>query len=139
MKYVLMMMMLFFLITSGSFRENFDSTVIKTIIKAEEAVEVENWQVYEIGIASWYGPGFHGRKTANGEKYDMYAMTAAHKKLKFGTKVRVTDLSSNKSIIVIINDRGPFIKGRVIDLSKTAMNELVGNKGLTKVKLEIIK
>jgi rare lipoprotein A len=104
-----------------------------------DIVEIENWSNYETGIASWYGPGFHGRTTANGEKYNMYGMTAAHKKLKFGTKVRVTNLLTGKQIIVRINDRGPFVGGRVIDLSKTGMQELAGNSGLCKVKLEIIK
>ncbi len=70
------------------------------------------------GIASWYGPGFHGRKTANGETYDMDAMTAAHKELPFGTLVEVRNLDNGKSIRVRINDRGPFVRGRVIDLSR---------------------
>lgn len=72
------------------------------------------------GIASWYGEYFHGRKTANGERYDMHAMTAAHKKLKFNTIVEVTNKHNSKRCTVRINDRGPFIKGRVIDLSKAA-------------------
>ncbi|RJQ66392.1 MAG: septal ring lytic transglycosylase RlpA family protein [Desulfobacteraceae bacterium] len=78
----------------------------------------------EQGIASWYGEEFHGRKTSNGEIYDMYAMTAAHKTLPLGTYVRVHNLSNNRSVDVRINDRGPFVRGRIIDLSYTAAKEL---------------
>ena len=87
--------------------------------------------------ASWYGPGFHGRTTANGEKFNMYALTAAHKTLPFDSKVKVTNLKNNKSVVVRINDRGPFIKSRVIDLSKAANKALDCN--LCKVKLKVIK
>ena len=87
--------------------------------------------------ASWYGPGFNGRTTANGEKFNMYALTAAHKTLPFNSKVRVTNLKNNKSVVVRINDRGPFIKSRVIDLSKAANKALDCN--LCKVKLKVIK
>lgn len=78
----------------------------------------------EQGIASWYGEEFHGRRTSNGEIYDMYAMTAAHKTLPLGTYVRVNNLSNNRTIDVRINDRGPFVRGRIIDLSYTAAKEL---------------
>ena len=78
----------------------------------------------EKGIASWYGKKFHGRKTANGEIYDMYAMTAAHKTLPLGTWVSVRKLDTGKQIVVRVNDRGPFIHGRVIDLSLTAAESL---------------
>lgn len=74
----------------------------------------------ETGVASWYGEPFHGRKTANGETYDMLAMTAAHKTLPFGTLVLVTNLSNGSQVVVRINDRGPFIAGRIIDVSKAA-------------------
>lgn len=88
------------------------------------------------GEASWYGDKFHGRKTANGEKYDMYKKSAAHKILPFNTYVKVTNLSNDKYTIVRINDRGPFKKGRVIDLSYAAAKEidLVG-PGVAKVKI----
>jgi rare lipoprotein A len=78
----------------------------------------------EQGIASWYGEEFHGRKTSNGEVYDMYARTAAHKTLPMGTFVRVHNLSNDRTIDVRINDRGPFVKGRIIDLSYTAAKKL---------------
>ncbi len=78
----------------------------------------------EKGLASWYGRKFHGRRTANGEVYDMYAMTAAHKTLPLGTWVQVRRLDTGKRIEVRVNDRGPFIRGRIIDLSYTAAKEL---------------
>jgi len=76
------------------------------------------------GVASWYGPGFHGRKTANGERFDMEELTAAHKTLPFGTRVLVQNPRNGKEVVVRINDRGPFIQGRVIDLSKAAASAL---------------
>ena len=76
------------------------------------------------GIASWYGKDFHGKKTANGEIYDMYAMTAAHKTLPLGTYVRVHNLENNRKIDLRINDRGPFVRGRIIDLSYTAAKDI---------------
>lgn len=78
----------------------------------------------QCGKASWYGPGFHGRTTANGEKFNMGAMTAAHKSMPFGTKLRVTNNRTGKSVVVRINDRGPFIKGRFLDLSKAAASRI---------------
>jgi rare lipoprotein A len=89
------------------------------------------------GVASYYADRFHGRKTASGARYDKGALTAAHKTLPLGTKVRVTNLNNGESIDVEINDRGPFVKGRVIDLSRRAAKELdLG--GLAKVELEVI-
>ncbi len=91
------------------------------------------------GSASWYGDKFHGRKTANGERYDMYKLTAAHKTLPFGTKVRVTNKASGKSVVVRINDRGPFIKGREIDLSRGAANAVgMINSGVARVTLDVL-
>ena len=88
-------------------------------------------------IASWYGYPHHGRKMANGKRYNMYALTAAHRTLKLGTKVRVTNLNNNKSVIVIIEDRGPFVRGRVIDLSFAAKNKIAMD-GTAPVRLEIM-
>ncbi|CAA6809766.1 MAG: Rare lipoprotein A precursor [uncultured Sulfurovum sp.] len=91
-----------------------------------------------IGNGSWYGEKYHGRQTASGEQYNMYAYTAAHKTLAFGTVVKVTNLKNNRSVIVRINDRGPFVRGRIIDLSYMAAKELdYINDGVTKLKLEI--
>ena len=76
------------------------------------------------GLASWYGPGLHGRRTANGERYDMHELTAAHKTLPFGTRVLVHNPRTGKQVVVRINDRGPFVGGRVIDLSRAAAEAL---------------
>ncbi len=90
----------------------------------------------QTGIASWYGRKFHGRKTANGEIYNMYAMTAAHKTLPLGTWVRVQNLKNKKKIVVRINDRGPFIQGRIIDLSYTGAKRLdIVDSGTAKVRI----
>ena len=90
--------------------------------------------------ASWYGPGFHGRKTANGEVYDQMSFTAAHKSLKFGTLLKITNLKNNKSVVIRINDRGPYVHGRDLDLSKAAALELgMVRKGVAKIKVEEIK
>ena len=94
------------------------------------------------GYASWYGGKFHGRKTANGETYNMFAMTAAHRTLPFNTWVRVTNLENGRSVVVRINDRGPFKdkKKRVIDLSLGAAKELdMLEAGLVEVRLEILR
>jgi rare lipoprotein A len=91
------------------------------------------------GTASWYGPGFHGRSTANGEKFNKYDMTAAHRTLPFGTKVRVTNLRNGRSVIVRINDRGPFSGGRIIDLSYGAAKTIgIHNSGVGSVRLEVL-
>jgi rare lipoprotein A len=89
------------------------------------------------GIASWYGPGFQGRKTASGERFNTHDMTAAHKTLSFGSLVKVTNQENGKSVVVKINDRGPFIRGRIIDLSHAAKEEL-GMGGLADVIIEVI-
>ena len=78
----------------------------------------------QIGVASWYGPGFHGNRTANGEIYDQYEMTAAHPSLPLGTRAMVTNLTNGRSVEVRINDRGPFVDGRAIDLSYAAAHTL---------------
>ena len=91
----------------------------------------------ETGTASWYGRRHHGKLTASGERYNMYAMTAAHKKLPFGTLVRVNRLSTGNDIVVRITDRGPFVKNRIIDLSYAASCGL-GMDGIAKVTLEIV-
>lgn len=93
----------------------------------------------QTGEASWYGPGFHGQLTANGERYNQYKMTAAHKELPINSLVKVTRISTGDSVIVRINDRGPFHKNRVIDLSYMAAKRLgLDKKGFDKVKIELI-
>jgi rare lipoprotein A len=92
------------------------------------------------GIASWYGPGFHGRRTANGERFNQNALTAAHKTLPFGTKVKVTNLRNGQSVVVRINDRGPFTRGRVIDLSSAAAKVIgIKGSGVGNVALDILQ
>ena len=89
--------------------------------------------------ASWYGPKFHGKFTANGEVYDQMALTAAHKYLSFGTLLKITNPKNGKSVIVRINDRGPYIEGRELDLSKGAAIELgILAKGVARVKIQEI-
>ena len=89
------------------------------------------------GAASWYGPGFHGKRTASGERFDTNHLTAAHKTLPFGTQVLVTNERTGQSVVVRINDRGPYAHGRVIDLSKAAA-EAVGISGVGKVTLAVL-
>ena len=91
------------------------------------------------GIASWYGPNFHAKKTSNGEIYNMYAFTAAHKTLPMNTVVRVYNKSNGKSVVVRINDRGPFVAGRIIDLSNVAAHKIdMVKKGTAKVRLTVL-
>ena len=90
----------------------------------------------ETGVASWYGPGFHGRKTSNGERYNQNAMTAAHKLLPFGTRLRVINLENGRTTEVRVNDRGPFVDSRIIDLSRAAAKDLgMLGKGTARVRL----
>ncbi|MEM1194827.1 MAG: septal ring lytic transglycosylase RlpA family protein [Pseudomonadota bacterium] len=91
------------------------------------------------GVASYYGKRFHGRRTANGERFDMYAMTAAHKTLPFGTHVRVTNPANGRAVTVRINDRGPFIAGRSIDLSRAAAQRIgLIQRGHARVQIDIV-
>ncbi|MDJ1168056.1 septal ring lytic transglycosylase RlpA family protein [Roseofilum sp. BLCC_M154] len=92
------------------------------------------------GWASWYGPGFHGNLTANGEVYNQYGLTAAHRSLPFGTIVRVTNMDNGRSLIVRINDRGPYTRNRIIDLSKGAAQELgLISSGVAPVRVEVMQ
>ena len=92
------------------------------------------------GLASWYGERFQGRPTASGEPFDMYAYTAAHKTLPFGTTVRVRDVETRKTVVVRINDRGPFVQGRVIDLSYAAARDLgMVQAGVREVELKVLR
>ena len=100
-----------------------------------------NWVGYtESGKASYYAMKFQSKKTASGELYDRAKKTAAHKKLPFGTKVRVTNIKNSKSVIVEINDRGPFVKGRIVDLSSSAFSRIANlDTGVIEVKIEVIR
>src|ERR1700719_177233 len=94
---------------------------------------------YQVGTASWYGQIFHGKPTASGELYDMYDMTAAHLKLPMGSYVRVTNLRNGKVVVVRVNDRGPIVPGRIIDLSYGAAQALeFKQRGLQRVRLDLV-
>lgn len=101
------------------------ATQVPYIINSKRYYPIPNAHGYrEKGIASWYGSDFHGRRTSNGEIYDMYGMTAAHKTLPMDTILMVRNLHNKKKVVVRVNDRGPFIRGRIIDLSFTAAKKL---------------
>ena len=92
----------------------------------------------EVGLASWYGRAHHRKRTANGERFDMRGMTAAHRRLEFGTVVRVTNLETGKTVKVRINDRGPYVRGRIIDLSARAADALeLKEEGIARVRLQV--
>ena len=94
----------------------------------------------EVGIASYYGEGFQGRQTASGEVFDQRKLTCAHRELPFGTRLRVTNLENDKSVVVRVNDRGPWVSGRIIDLSYAAAKQIgMLERGLVKVKVEIVR
>ena len=121
--------------TSASDNNNF----AKVIISKDAEPNLSKISLDDLGImtASWYGPRFHGKTTANGEIYNQMALTAAHKYLPFGTLLHVTNLKNGRSIIVRINDRGPYIEGRDLDLSKgTAKSLGILHKGVVKLKVE---
>ena len=93
----------------------------------------------QMGVASWYGPGYHGNRTSSGERYDMDALTAAHASYTFGTRVKVTLLSSGRSVVVRINDRFPNHKGRIIDLSRAAARRIgLMGEGTGRVRVEVV-
>ena len=97
-------------------------------------------QPYQIGTASWYGEDFDGKPTASGEDYDMYDLTAAHPTLPLGSYVRVTNLHNGRAVVVKVNDRGPIVPGRIIDLSFAAAQALhFEEKGLQRVRLDLIR
>ena len=100
-----------------------------------------DWAGYtETGKASYYAMKYQNRKTASGERLNQWSKTAAHKKLPFGTIVKVTNINNGKSVVVKINDRGPFVKGRIIDLSDSAFSSIANlNAGVIKVKIEVIE
>lgn len=109
-------------------------------IAGQQYTPKETYSFTQTGVASWYGPNFHGKKTANGEIFDKYELTAAHKTLQMPSLVRVTNLENGRSLVVRINDRGPFSKGRIIDLSERAAELLdFKQKGVAKVKVQVLE
>ena len=127
-------------------KTKYDSIIVEKSNNVENQSAIEQSQPLHIaravfsGKASWYGPGFHGRFTANGERYNQYALTAAHRSLPFGTRVRVTNMNNGRSVVVRINDRGPFIRGRVIDLSTAAASNIgMIHHGVVPVRVQVIR
>lgn len=109
---------------------------VPTVLAVENAVVLQTLS----GVASWYGSQFQGRRTANGERFDMHGLTAAHRSLPFGTAVRVTNHANARSVVVRINDRGPFAGGRVIDLSRAAASSIgMINSGTARVTIEVLQ
>ena len=109
---------------------------------ATDAAAQETERELARGIASWYGPGLHGRRTASGERFDQHGLTAAHRSLPFGTVVRVRSLVNGKTVDVRINDRGPFLKRRIIDLSRgaaAALGLLESRRGVKPVAISILQ
>ena len=109
-------------------------------IKGKRYYPAVDYNYNKTGIASWYGPNFHGKSTANGERFDQNELTAAHKTLPLPSIVRVTNLENGRSLIVRVNDRGPYAHGRIIDMSKRSA-ELLGfrNKGIAKVRVQVLE
>lgn len=108
-------------------------------IKGRKYIPEETYSYSRTGIASWYGPGFHGKMTANGEYFDQNELTAAHKTLHMPSLVRVTNLDNGRSIVVRVNDRGPYAHGRLIDLSKRGAELLAfKSKGTAKVRIDVL-
>jgi rare lipoprotein A len=106
--------------------------------KIRKASKTES-KPYQVGNASWYGKQFHGRTTASGEDFDMFEFTAAHRKLPLGTFVKVTNLKNGKWIIVRINDRGPYVGDRIMDLSYSAARMLNFRDGVERVRIDLIQ
>ena len=112
---------------------------VSSVAKPEVRQQVEKTKPYQIGTASWYGETFQGKPTASGEKYQMYDMTAAHLKLPMGSYVKVTNLRNGRSVIVRVNDRGPVVPGRIIDLSYGAARAIqMKGRGLQRVRLDVV-
>jgi len=113
--------------------------VLKVESKMANLMGVKNLRQAAQGIASWYGPGFHGRRTASGERFNQNDLTAAHRSLPFGTKVQVTNLYNGRSVVVRINDRGPYARGRILDLSAGAASLIgVRSSGVAPIRLQIL-
>jgi len=116
------------------------SAPIRAQTKSEIRKQIAENQPYQVGTASWYGEDFEGKPTASGEDFEMYDMTAAHPTLPLGTYVRVTNLHNGKAVVVKVNDRGPIVEGRIIDLSYGAAQALqFQHRGLQRVRLDLVK
>ena len=129
----------FLLLAACSLPVNESSTPKPALARIPEAKSIPYAKPFQVGLASWYGPGFHGKTTASGKMFDQHDHTAAHRTLPLGTRVRVTNLANGQSTEVTIIDRGPYFGGRIIDLSSAAAEELgMKSKGTIRVRLEIL-
>ena len=129
----------FFLVSCGS-SIAYGDYVNTTGMSRKQIESIKNHPKTQIGIASYYGKKFHKKRTANGEIFNMYKVSAAHKSYPLGTKVRVTNLENGKSLKLVINDRGPFVSGRIIDLSYKAARKLgFVNQGTVKVRIDVLR
>lgn len=116
------------------------AVVVLVLTVACGGAQAQNKGAVSEGKAAWYGAKFQGRKTASGEKFDRRKLTAAHRKLPFGTRVKVTNLNNGKSVIVRINDRGPYGKGRIIDLSEAAAKKVrMIRSGVVPVRVKVLE
>ena len=112
-----------------------DRSKAKVTAKASKSFQ----HAFQVGNASWYGKSFHGRATASGEDFDMFELTAAHRQLPLGNLVKVTNLHNGKWVIVRVNDRGPYVKNRILDLSYGAARMLDFHRGIERVRLDLVE
>lgn len=130
-------------VLSNDFNVSRDLTSLSDTVspaRAEPVLVAQQAAGSQYGIASWYGPGFAGRRSASGEIFDPNQLTAAHRTLPFGTVVRVTNVNNGRSVVVRINDRGPYVGNRIIDLSAAAANAIgIINSGVGQVQMQILR
>jgi rare lipoprotein A len=135
----ILLTIIFLLVSCGS-SIAYGDYVNTTGMSRKKIESIKNHPKTQIGIASYYGKKFHKKRTANGEIFNMYKVSAAHKSYPLGTKVRVTNLENGKSLKLVINDRGPFVSGRIIDLSYKAARKLgFVNQGTVKVRIDVLR
>ena len=135
----ILLTIIFLLVSCGS-SIAYGDYVNTTGMSRKQIEAIKNHPKTQIGIASYYGKKFHKKRTANGEIFNMYKVSAAHKSYPLGTKVRVTNLKNGKSLKLVINDRGPFVSGRIIDLSYKAARKLgFVNQGTVKVRIDVLR
>ena len=139
MNKIILLTTIFLFVSCGS-SVAYGDYVNTTGMSRKQIESIKNHPKTQIGIASYYGKKFHKKRTANGEIFNMYKVSAAHKSYPLGTKVRVTNLENGKSLKLVINDRGPFVSGRIIDLSYKAARKLgFVNQGTVKVRIDVLR
>ena len=139
MNKIILLIIIFLFVSCGS-SIAYGDYVNTTGMSRKQIESIKNHPKTQIGIASYYRKKFHKKRTANGEIFNMYKVSAAHKSYPLGTKVRVTNLENGKSLKLVINDRGPFVSGRIIDLSYKAARKLgFVNQGTVKVRIDVLR